>query len=182
MGVKRYVKEHWKPLALWSGVGGLFFGGALFAYKKGYVGNPNPAVAIPDGAQEVLLHTHPFEVQVGEQVRSFRCIYHLQPTRFRIWSVLEENKLGHPVFFITPTRYQLAPEQAEIIHHMESFYAAVGIPRYFKRRDLLDHVRKDSPILFHRALVGGGNHAIPTGEKLISSGKLAEWEFGGVKG
>jgi hypothetical protein len=63
---------------------------------------------------------------------------------------------------------------------MDSFYAAIGIPRYLKRRDLLDHVRKDSPILFHLAMVGGGSHAIPTGEKVISSGTLADWEIDGA--
>jgi hypothetical protein len=180
MGMKKYVRENWKPLAIWSGLGSLFFGGAFLAYKKGYVGNPNPAVPIPEGAEEVILHTHAFEIQVGEQVRTFRCIYHLQATRFRIWSVLEGQQSGHPVYFITPTRYQLSPELPGIVHHMDSFYAAIGIPRYLKRRDLLDHVRKDSPILFHLAMVGGGSHAIPTGEKVISSGTLADWEIDGA--
>ena len=177
MGLMNYLKKNWKRVALASGAGGILFGGAVIAYKKGYVGNPNPAVPVPDGLDEAVLHTQPFEVRVSEQVRSFRCIYHLVPTRFRIWSVLEERKQGHPVYFITPTRYQLGPELPGMVYQMESFYAAVGIPRFFKRRDLLDHVRKDSPLVFHLAVVGGGTHGIPTGEKVISAGKLADWEF-----
>ncbi len=174
--IRQFLKNNWKSLAIWSGVGGLAVGGAVYAYKKGYVGNPNPAEPIPDDAEELTLETHPFEIQVGEAVSQARCVYHLQATRFRIWSVLEEQSLGHPVYFVTPIQYVTDPAGVERTSTMDSFYAAVGIPRYFKRRDLLDHLCKDSQLVFYLCLVGGGNHGVPTGDKILSRGRLKAWE------
>ena len=173
--IKQFLKKNWKSLAIWSGVGGLAVGGAVYAYKKGYVGTPNPAEPLPDDAEELTLETHPFEIQVGEAVTQARCVYHLQSTRFRIWSVLEEPSAGHPVFFVTPTQYVTDPAGVERTSKMDSFYAAVGIPRYLKRRDLLDHLRQDSQLVFYLCLVGGGNHAVPTGDKVLSRGRLKAW-------
>jgi hypothetical protein len=173
--IKDFLKKNWRSLAIWSGLGGLAVGGAVYAYKKGYVGNPNPAEPIPEDAPELELETHPFEIQVGETVGQAHSLYHLQATSFRIWSVLDENTAGHPVFFVTPTQSVTDPSGVERANTMDSFYAAVGIPRYFKRRDLLDHLRKDSQLVFYLCMVGGGNHGVPTGDKILSRGKLKSW-------
>jgi|GEM_PF-999780 len=177
--MKKLLKDNWKSLALASGVGGLLFGGAVFAYRKGYVGNPNPALALPDSMTSGVLRTARFEIFSGpeDDPRPAWCEYHLQKTRFRVWNILEKNDHPHKVFFISPVQYILNDEGGEDIRRIDPFYAMVGIPRYFKKGDLLDHVRKDSHIVFHMCLVGGGPTGVPTGDRMLSRGKLDGWEF-----
>jgi len=176
--MKKFLKKKWKPLAVASGLGGLLFGGAWVAYKKGYVGNPNPAERIPEDAQEAVLRTHPFEVETGEgEGRRLRCEYRLQKTQFKVWSIMQKQDQANMVYFITPNQHLMSVDDSEEVIPMESFYSLVGIPTYFKKSDLLDHVRKDSQVVFHLCLVGGGSTGILTGEKIISRGKLESWEF-----
>jgi len=175
--MKEFLKRNWKPLTLWSGLGGLLFGGAVFAYRKGYVGNANPPVPVPDKLDGIDLKTHPFEVRIEDRVRRVRSQYHLQATPFRIWSVLEEGQKGHPVFFVSPRQFLLEEDGTEHAVPAEPFYAASGIPRFYKKRDLLDHLRRDSQIVFLHCLVGGSCNGIPTGEKTLSTGKIDSWEF-----
>ncbi|MBN2432118.1 MAG: hypothetical protein JXQ27_11625 [Acidobacteria bacterium] len=177
--MKKLLKDHWKTLALASGVGGLLFGGALFAYRKGYVGNPNPTVYLPEDMNSGVLRTSRYDMFSGASAHPYQawCDYHLQRTRFRVWNIL--NKKEHPrsVYFVSPVQYFLDDQGSEETRRLDAFYAMVGIPRYFKKGDLLDHVRKDSPIVFYLCLVGGGPTGIPTGDKVLSRGKLESWEF-----
>lgn len=62
--MKKFLKNNWRPI-FWSGLGGLVFGGAYLAYKKGYVGNANPAVPLPEPAREIILQTEPVEMKLG---------------------------------------------------------------------------------------------------------------------
>lgn len=90
---------------------------------------------------------------------------------------MEKRPDGHPVYYVTPNRHLTMPDGEEKTIKTDSFYALIGIPRYFKKRDLLDHLRKDSQVVFHLCLVGGGSNGIPTGEKVVSMGKLNSWEL-----
>lgn len=173
--MKTFIKKNWKPIAFWSGLGGLLFGGAIYAYKKGYVGNNNPVQPLPPDAGEIILQTTAVQVESDEDTHSVRSEYHLQLTPFRIYSIMDKRRPGHPVYFITPNRFVLMPDGRERTIQTESFYAMVGIPRFAKRRDLIGHVRKDSQVVFHICLVGGSTNGIPTGEKVISQGKLSSW-------
>lgn len=175
--INKFLKKNWKPLAIWSGVGGLFFGGAILAYKKGYVGNPNPAVPIPEDNPEITLRTCQFEVKISKGVHRVQSSYHLQRTPFKVWSVLDGRQAGHSIYFVTPTQKIVSPDGVEKLVQTDSFYAMIGIPRYFKRRDLLEHVRRDSQLVFQLCLVGGGPNGVPTGEKILSQGKLESWDF-----
>ena len=175
--MKEFIKKNWKPLTLWSSLGGLLFGGALFAYKKGYMRNADPPVPLPDQLESIDLKTRPFEIRTEDRTRTVRSQYHLQATPFRIWSVLEEGRKGHPVFFVTPRQFLLGEAGAEEEVQGEPFYAAIGIPKFTKKRDLLDHLHEGSQILFLHCLVGGSCNGIPTGEKTLSTGKIASWEF-----
>jgi hypothetical protein len=160
-------------------VGGLLFGGAVFAYRRGYVGNPNPTVALPEDMTSGILRSTPFEIYSGpeEEPRTARSEYHLQKTRFRVWNILNKKEPPHVVFFVTPTQYVIDENGAENTRRIDPFYAMLGIPRYFKKGDLLGHIRKDSQVVFYICLAGGGPTGIPTGDKLLSRGKLASWEF-----
>lgn len=174
--MKEFFKKRWKPLAFISGLGGILFGGAVVAYRKGYVPTSPQGEPIPDDAQWVILRTSPFDVQAGNSSHRVWSEYHLQQTRFRVWNVMTEGSQGFRVYFVTPNQH-LINEDAEKTIRMEPFYAMVGIPQYFKRTDLMDHLRRGSQAVFHICLVGGGSTGIPTGEKMLSCGTIAEWEF-----
>ncbi len=171
--IRQFLKNNWKSLAIWSGVGGLAVGGAVYAIRR-LRRQSQSGGAHPDDAEELTLETHPFEIQVGEAVSQARCVYHL-----RGHPIQDLERAGGAVtrssgVFRDSDPVRHGPGRSGAHQHDSSFYAAVGIPRYFKRRDLLDHLCKDSQLVFYLCLVGGG-HGVPTA-KILSRGRLKAWE------
>lgn len=174
--MKDYLRKNWKPLTFWSGVGGLLFGGAVLAYRKGCQATSSPAVPIPEEFGRIRLRMTPSEFKYGEDFPAVCNAYELAPTAFRIWNVVERRSAGHRVFYVTSRRLVQASDGREKAIPGEPFYAVVGIHRFTKKADLPDHLRKGSPVVFHLCLVGGGDNGIPTGEKIVTQGCLDSWE------
>jgi len=165
-----------KPLAIFSGIGGLLIGGAVVVVKKRKKDKTVPApVKLPEEAQWIILKSGEFEIASNDQKIKVRTEYTLQPTHFKVWRLLEGENQGLVVYYITPRQFLNNPDGSKKEVKGEAFYGLVAIPG--KKRDLLSHVQKGNRVVFHICLVGGSPNGIPTGEKIISRGTLEEWEF-----
>lgn len=175
--MKQFFKRNWKGLAFWSGMGGIVAGGALVAYKKGYIRQGAPSVVpIPDDCEEVTLRMTPGSDRSREAPQGVKCCYHLHKTPFLTWSIMDKSSRGHRVFFVTPRITLCGGKGEQDDHRREPFYAVVGTPLYPKKRALMDHIQEGSPVVFFLCFVGGSSNGVLTGEKVVTDGALESWE------
>ncbi len=174
--MKEYLKKNWKPLTFWSGLGGLFFGGALLAVKRRKQYSTEAIMPLPKRCRRVLLRMTTSELRYDEEFPAVCSVYELHPTGFRVWNAMEGKSHGMKVYYVTSRRVVQTREGEERSIPSDPFYAVVGIRRYTKKADLPDHVRKGSPVAFRLCLVGGEENGIPTGETIVTQGVLESWE------
>lgn len=185
---------NWKKISLWSGLGGLLFGTAVYAIKKSGPKPPLYAEPIPKGVKRLLIELESLVVEEAGVKTWIQQCYACEPTSFYVWSVLPTAKVtgklgrgvvvtetqGTQIFFVVPT---LRKWQGESREHVgpgtveEGFYATIRVHTDWRRKPLISQIAREYPIEFRKCLVGGGPNGIETGEVILSQQTVVDYHF-----
>jgi hypothetical protein len=186
---------NWKRVSLWSGLGGLLFGTAVYAIKKR---NPKAllyAEPIPKSLKRLFIELQPYQEEMPDSPGAWKqqC-YFCEPTNFYVWSVLPTSRAagkpgrgvlvsqtrGTQIFFIVPgvrhwigdARPQGEPELAG-----EAFYATLRVSTDPPQKPMISQIAREYPLEFRKCLVGGGPNGIETGEILVTQQAVLDLRF-----
>jgi hypothetical protein len=184
---------NWKRISIWSGLGGLLFGTAVYAIKKSNPQAPLQAEPIPKGIKKLMIELHPPKLEPNTPEAMQQCFF-CEPTNFYVWSVLPTSRSaarpgrgelvsqtrGTQIFFVVPARLRWMgndqpagePELAG-----EAFYATLRVHTAPPRKPIVSHIAREHPLEFRKCLVGGGPNGIETGEILITPQPVKDFHF-----
>jgi len=172
------MKANYRRWFLWSSFGGLAVGAvvAMTRRTRRLARGPLSCRKLPGECREIVLWTERFEAEDMESRSFMHDRYVLQPTPFRVWSILdlpaaEESRKpeaeGSAVFHVTRTRIkdeadgnatQPAPPQPE------RFYGLVGILDPSGRVSTGNSIARGGILEIRKCYVGGASNGVESGE------------------
>ena len=184
------MQTKWKKAFLWSSLGGLTIGAVAAAVLDRRRRKEAPSLevrAIPRGSSRVVLWTERFPVdQQGGIRRAAHDAYVLEPTPFKVWSVLErpsaagaEETGGSTIYHVTCVRYfdPAAPGGEEEEQLIDRFYGTVAIRDVEGNRHARNRVARGGILELAKCLVGGSVNGIETGESHRSAAPILNFRF-----
>ena len=181
------MKSNWKKVFLWSSIGGLAVGTSVALTRIGRRPRPLPLryEYIPRRCQRVILWTELFSIVQGGKKVSAHDEYLLQPTSFKVWSVMElpssSSALrgeGATVFHVSVSRYVITGE-AEKSRKREvsndKFYGIIissdpaGVPP--------NGIARGASLTISKCYVGGTANGVESGEVHRSKGRILNYRF-----
>jgi hypothetical protein len=186
---------NWKRISIWSGLGGLLFGTAVYAIKKSSPKGPLYAEPIPKGIKKLQIELQPYRLGPEQDASPpMQQCFFCEPTNFYVWSVLPTSRsAGRPghgqlvsqtrgtqIFFVAPAlRSWLGddrpPGDPELAG--EAFYATIRVHTEPPRKPLVSQIAREHPLEFRKCLVGGGPNGIETGEILVTQQAVLDLRF-----
>jgi len=182
------MDSKWKKLFFWSSLGSLAVSAAVVVARKPGRKSAPPLVCrpIPPDCGEALIWTERFQEGGGSPAGIVtRDKYVLQPTRFRLWSVLDLGAHGSrptstPIYYVSLFRLsdrpgETAPVEEETL--IERFYGTVLI------RDSAGKVRRSNCLArggfleLDKCYVGGTSNGVLAGETHVSLGPVLNYQF-----
>ena len=186
---------NWKRVSLWSGIGGLLFGTAIYAVKKNKSAAPLFADPIPKNLKRMVVELHPQPSEDPDMAGAWtqQCFF-CEPTQFYVWSVLPTSRTagkrgrgvlvsqtrGTQIYFVVPgvrrgKSGEETPGPPELAG--EAFYATLRVSPDPPRKPLISQIAREHPLEFRKCLVGGGPNGIETGEILITRQPVLDYRF-----
>jgi hypothetical protein len=178
----------WKKFFFWSSLGSLAFSAAVMVARKPRKKSASPLVCrpIPPDCGEVLIWTERFqEGGAPPEGAVMRDKYVLQPTRFRLWSVLDlgahaSRPTSTPIYYVSLFRMSDRPgdtaaDETETL--IERFYGTVLV------RDLAGKLRRSNCLArggileLDKCYVGGTSNGVLAGETHLSLGPVLNYQF-----
>jgi len=174
----------WKKLLV-TGLGGLAFGAvAVVAQKRRKKRRAEAPQPIPGHVKLVEIETEPLDLTYRDQPYQSRSRYTCSPTQFSVWSLLEagadsdekEGK-GLRIFHVTPVIEFFSQEGRTETVAEEKFYATLHLRCEKSHRHLPEHLARGDYAEFHKCHVGGSMNGVPTGDRVLTTTPVADFEF-----
>lgn len=164
--------KSWKKLFLWSSLGSLALGATLALARKPKK-TPAPALVfrpIPPDCSRVEIWTGRYRTSgAGGREQIARDKYTLQPTRFKLWSVLDlgapSNKpAGTPIYYIAHLRLVDRGEEGEEEVLLERFYGTVSTAGAAGTGRHANCLARGGILEIDKCYVGGASNGVLSGE------------------
>jgi hypothetical protein len=184
------MKANYRKLFLWSSLGSIAVGTVVALTRRPRRSTYAPVACrrIPRGCSGIHLWTERFEMNEGGLRQFVHDRYFLQPTHFRLWSVLDLS------FRRTPGR--TAPESAAIFHvtqmrsvensvanqHeefiLDRFYGVITMVDPSNRRACgANMIARGGILEVRKCYVGGTNNGVESGETHRSIGRILNYRI-----
>jgi hypothetical protein len=184
------MQAKYKKLFFWSSLGSIAVG-ATIALARRQKQAPYPPLAcrkIPRAALGVHLWTERFEVNDGGTRQYVHDRYFLQPTHFKVWSVLDLSFRSSPgrsvpegaaIYHVTQLR---AVENTDANQHeefmLDRFYGIVTVTEAAGRRSCgVNAIARGGILEIRKCYVGGTNNGVESGEVHRSIGRILNYRF-----
>ena len=185
------MKSNYKKLFLWSTLGSLAVGAAVALARRQQRVEPPPLACrkIPGNCQSVHLWTERFEVEEAGTLRSVHDYYLIQPTAFKVWSVLELNPQstqgrfgsgGIPIYHVARTRLpdEVAAESGgQQGQPQERFYGVVTVVDNDGRSCGNNVIARGGTLEIRKCYVGGASNGVESGETHRSPGRVLNYRL-----
>jgi len=184
------MKSNYKKLFLWSSIGSLAVGAAVALARRQKQVEPPPLACrkIPRGCQSVHLWTERIEVEEAGTIRSVHDYYLIQPTAFKVWSVLELNPQGTqgrfgsegiPIYHLARTRLpdDVAEPGGPQGQPQERFYGVVTVVDDEGRTCGNNAIARGGTLEIRKCYVGGASNGVESGEIHRSSGRILNYRL-----
>ena len=183
------MKSNWKKVFLWSslGLGGLAVGTSVALTRMGRKPRPLPLryEQIPRRCQRIILWTELFPIAEDGKKFSAHDEYLLQPTSFKVWSVLELPSAGSAlrgegatVFHVSVSRYVISggaerPRKREVWN--DKFYGIIvsSDPEGMAPNG----IARGASLTISKCYVGGTANGVESGELHRSMGRILNYRF-----
>jgi len=180
------MKANYKRLFLWSSLGSIAIGAAVTLARRPKRIEPRPLACrkIPEQCHGVLLWTERFEVEESGARHHAHDRYYLQPTPFKVWSVLELNLQGAPgksgpggaaIYHVTHVR--LLEENHEEEHLKDRFYGVVTVVDAAERSCGSNFIARGGILEIKKCYVGGSSNGVESGEVHRSLGRVLNYRI-----
>jgi len=183
------MKSNWKRVFFWSslGLGGLAVGTSVALTRIGRKPRRLPLryEQIPRRCQRIILWTELFAIEEGGKKLSAHDEYLLQPTSFKVWSVLELPASGTA----------LRGEGASVFHVTVNRYVITGAAEKSKKREVskdtfygiivssgpsdeaTNRIARGASLTISKCYVGGTANGVESGELHRSMGRILNYRF-----
>lgn len=167
------MKANYKRLFLWSSLGSLAVGAAVTLARKSKKMEHRPLACrkIPRECHGVILWTERFEIEVNGILCRAHDRYHLQPTPFKVWSVLDLNLQAAPrksgpegaaIHHVTHTRLVEYNQEEELLQ--DRFYGVVTVVDATGKSCGNNCIARGGTLEIKRCYVGGSSNGVESGE------------------
>jgi hypothetical protein len=185
------MKSKYKKLFLWSSLGSLAIGAAVAMARrpKRTEDQPLSCRKLPRTCHGIHLWTERFEVEIWGAKRHVHDRYYLQPTPFRVWSVLDLSYKSVPgrtgpegaaIYHVTHIR-ALEPGEDEQAHAEEylqdRFYGIVTVFDDHGRCCGPNAIARGGTLEIKKCYVGGTSNGVESGEIHRSIGRILNYRI-----
>ncbi len=174
-----------KKLFFWSSLGGLALG-ATVAWSRKPKRRPAPALVfrrIPAEFQSLEIWTERYRMHDAEgREQIVRDKYALQPTRFKLWSVLElgaseGRPTGTPIYHVAHTRLVDRGAQGEEATLLERFYGTVSTAGTEGTGRHVNCLARGGVLEIDKCYVGGTSNGVLSGETHRSPSPILNYQI-----
>jgi hypothetical protein len=172
------MKTEIKKLVLWSSFGSIACGAAVALVRRSRAmpGRPLSCRKIPRSCHTINIWTERFELEVQESRFFAHDRYSLQPTLFRVWSILDlppgcaskgTNPAGAAVYHVTHSRTLEAAEADSGVQEdrmLDRFYGLVTAVDPDGSVCASGSVARGGILEIRKCYVGGASNGIESGE------------------
>ena len=172
------MRAKYKKLFLWSSLGSIAVGAALTLARrpKRKIYRPLACRKIPSECHGVHLWTERFEVVAAGTRRLVQDRYYLQPTPFKVWSVLDLSYRGAPgerrpqgaaIYHVTHSRLQENAEQDQAHEEellQDRFYGIVTVTDASGNSCGTNAIARGGILAIRKCYVGGTSNGVESGE------------------
>jgi hypothetical protein len=182
------MKKNWKKLILWSSLGSLAVGTAVAMTRKPRRRGAEALACrnIPADCAEAVIWTERYragEAETGDLVA--RDKYILQPTHFKLWSVLDlgaegSRPAGIPIYHVSHFRLSEsdpAQEKNEEETLIERFYATVAVKDAEGQGCAPNCLARGGILEFGKCYVGGTSNGVLSGETHTAPGPVLNYQL-----
>ncbi len=172
------MKAKPKNWFLWSSLGGLAVGAAVAWARRGAHKHDQPLACrkIPHDCPALVLWTEQFAIEEPEGGRFAHDRYYLQPTRFKVWRILDlspsrltggSRTEGAFIYHVSHVRVQdavhdsSAPEEE---HLLERFYGVITVVDSSGAACGDNAIARGGILEINKCYVGGSDNGVETGE------------------
>jgi hypothetical protein len=185
------MKPKYKKLFLWSSLGSLAVGAAVALARRPRRADDQPMACrkLPKVCHGIQLWTERFEVEVWGSRRFVHDRYYLQPTPFKVWSVLDLSYHGAPgrsgpegaaIYHITHIRSleQGDSGEAEAEEYLQDrFYGIVTVVDAAGRCCGPNSIARGGMLEIKKCYVGGTANGVESGEVHRSIGRILNYRI-----
>jgi len=185
------MKAKFKKLFLWSSLGSIAVGAALAMARKSRKAEPKPLACrkLPGDCLGAVLWTGQFEVEENGEHRIAQDRYILQPTSFRVWSVLDlpaqgesarPGSSGSAIYHVTlMRRYEEGGREGSAGEErlVERFYGMVTVADDAGRTCGSNAIARGGFLEIRKCYVGGSSNGVESGEVHHSRGRILNYRI-----
>ncbi len=185
------MKRNYKKLFFWSSLGSLAVGTAVALSRRPRRAADQPLACrkLPRACQGIHLWTESFEVEVWGAKRFVYDHYYLQPTPFKVWSVLDlsyQSAPGRPgpegaaIYHVTHIRAleQGEDEAAQAEEYLQDrFYGVVTAVDDTGRCCGPNSIARGGTLEIKKCYVGGTSNGVESGEVHRSIGRILNYRI-----
>ncbi|MBP1596700.1 MAG: hypothetical protein H6Q05_2077 [Acidobacteria bacterium] len=185
------MKPKFKKLFLWSSLGSIAIGTAVAMARRSRKDEPRPLACrkVPGDCLGAVLWTGQFEVEENGEGRFAHDRYTLQPTSFRVWSVLDlpvrgesapAGSAGSAIYHVTQMRcYQESAGEGSTGEErlVERFYGIVTAADDAGRTCGSNAIARGGFLEIRKCYVGGASNGVESGEVHRSRGKILNYRI-----
>lgn len=167
------MKVNYKRMFLWSAITSLALGGTVAYTRKSRRSGKHPLAwrKMPQHCQGVLLWTERYVTGDRETRRSVYDRYYLQPTPFKVWSVLDLNLQGAPgetqaegssIYHVTHVRVLDNEHEEEQLQ--DRFYGVISATDASGHSCGNNCIARGGLLVIKKCFVGGSINGVESGE------------------
>ena len=185
------MKAKFKRLFLWSSIGSIAAGAALAVARKSRKPESRPLSCrkLPAECLRATLWTGQFEVEENGERRLAHDRYILQPTGFRVWSILDlpargasfqQRPAGSAIYHVTRARQFESSEREETAPQdqlVERFYGIVTVADDKKHAYKPNAIARGRFLEIRKCYVGGASNGVESGEVHRSLGRILNYRI-----
>jgi hypothetical protein len=183
------MKARYKKLFLWSSLGSLALGAAVTLSRrpKRVADRPLTCRKIPRTCRGIHLWTERFELD-ADGTRGFgHDRYYLQPTLFKVWSVLDLDLRSAPgkstpegaaIFHVTHIRALERTDAAPAEEYLQDrFYGIVTVVDAAGRSCGINAIARGGLLEIRKCYVGGTSNGVESGEVHRAIGRILNYRI-----
>src|SRR5262245_41350709 len=182
-----FMKPKWKRVFILSSLGSVALGTTLSLVRKSRkpVLPPLADKKIPPECQSISLWTERFRTERDGVVRPAYDKYLLQPTGFKLWSILgpasdEVNDEGVPIYHVTVTRYIAfgeVKEERKDAEPPQKFSGTITVTNSSGKSPGPNYRARGGILEIRKCNVGGATNGVESGEMHRSEGRLLNYRL-----
>ncbi len=180
------MKAKYKRLVLWSSITSLAVGATVALARKSRRTESRPVAwrKMPRHCQGVLLWTERFAIDEKGTQRDAHDRYYLQPTPFKVWSVLDLNLHGAPgetgpegaaIYHVTHVR--VIEDNHEEEQLQDRFYGVVSGVDATGKSCGSNCIARGAILVIKRCFVGGSTNGVESGEMHRSQAPILNYRI-----